>query len=175
MYTSKFLAVLTATLFPVMAGLPAHAQSSDPVRGKALFGEQCTLCHTDDGTKGLAPNLIGVLGRKIASTDFNYSPAMKSKNWSWDEAILDTYLQNPKAMLPGIDMPFSIPDPTERRDIIAYIGTLTSAPNQAESASAPHPSSTIGGRTSRAGATRLAWPTFRSPSRRARRAVRHAR
>ncbi len=137
MYTSKFLAVLTAALFPVMAGLPAHAQSSDPVRGKALFGEQCTLCHTDDGTKGLAPNLIGVLGRKIASTDFNYSPAIKSKSWSWDEAILDTYLQNPKAMLPGIDMPFSIPDPTERRDIIAYIATLTSAPNQAESASAP--------------------------------------
>jgi glucose/arabinose dehydrogenase len=136
MYTSKFLAVLTAALFPVMAGLSAHAQSSDPVRGKALFGEQCTLCHTDDGTKGLAPNLIGVLGRKIASTDFDYSPAMRSKNWSWDEAILDTYLQNPKAMLPGIDMPFSIPDPTERRDIIAYIATLTSAPAQAESASA---------------------------------------
>ena len=77
-----------------MAGSPAQAQSGDPVRGKALFGEQCTLCHTDDGTKGLAPNLIGVLGRKIASTDFNYSTAMRSKSWSWDEAILDTYLMN---------------------------------------------------------------------------------
>ena len=136
MHKSRFLALLTAALFPVMAGSPAQAQTGDPVRGKALFGEQCTLCHTDDGTKGLAPNLIGVLGRKIASTDFNYSAAMRSKSWSWDEAILDTYLMNPQAMLPGIEMPFSIPDQSERKDIIAYIGTLTSVPNAAESASA---------------------------------------
>jgi glucose/arabinose dehydrogenase/cytochrome c2 len=136
MYKSRFLALLTAALLPVMAGSPAQAQSGDPVRGKALFGEQCTLCHTDDGTKGLAPSLIGVLGRKIAATDFNYSAAMRSKSWSWDEAILDTYLMNPQAMLPGIEMPFSIPDQSERKDIIAYIGTLTSVPDAAESASA---------------------------------------
>ncbi len=136
MYKSRFLALLAAALFPVMAGSPAQAQSGDPVRGKALFGEQCTLCHTDDGSKGLAPNLIGVLGRKIASTDFNYSTAMRSKSWSWDEAILDTYLMNPQAMLPGIEMPFSIPDQSERKDIIAYIGTLTSVTSAAESASA---------------------------------------
>jgi glucose/arabinose dehydrogenase len=135
MYKSKLLALLTAALFPALAGLPALAQTGDPVRGRALFGEQCTLCHTDDGTKGLAPNLIGVLGRKIAATDFNYSSAMRSKSWSWDEAILDTYLQNPQAMLPGIEMPFSIPDRSERRDIIAYIGTLTAAPAQAEATS----------------------------------------
>ena len=99
--------------------------------------------------KGLAPNLIGVLGRKIAATDFNYSSAMRSKSWSWDEAILDTYLQNPQAMLPGIEMPFSIPDKSERRDIIAYIGTLTSAPKLKPR---PHPSSTIGARTGQDGA-----------------------
>ena len=103
-----------------------------PPGARALFGEQCTLCHTDDGTKGLAPNLIGVLGRRIATTDFPYSAAMRSKSWSWDEAILDTYLQSPQAMLPGIEMPFSIPDKSERRDIIAYIATLTSVANPAE-------------------------------------------
>jgi glucose/arabinose dehydrogenase len=43
---------------------------------------------------------------------------------------------NPQAMLPGIEMPFSIPVQSERKDIIAYIGTLTSVPNAAESASA---------------------------------------
>ena len=135
MSKNKLLAVLTAAIFPMVAGLPAYAQSGDPTRGRSLFGEQCTLCHTDDGSKGLGPNLIGVLGRKIASTEFNYSSAMRSKSWNWDEAILDTYLRNPQAMLPGIDMPFSIPDQSERRDIIAYIATLTFVPDQPETAS----------------------------------------
>ena len=171
MYTSKFLAVLTAVLFPILAGPPAHAQSGDPVSGKALFGERSALCHTDDGTKGLAPNLIGVLGRRIATTDFPYSAAMRSKNWSWDEAILDASLQNPQAMLPGIEMPFSIPDKTERRDIIAYIATQTTVPNKPKR----HPSSTTGARISRAGVTRLNWPTFLRPMRRGQRATRRAR
>ncbi|MGO9487378.1 MAG: PQQ-dependent sugar dehydrogenase [Rhodomicrobium sp.] len=135
MYKNKVLAFLSGALCSAMAGSLALAQTGDPVRGRALFGEQCTLCHTDDGTKGLAPNLIGVLGRRIASTDFNYSAAMRARNWNWDEAILDSYLMNPQAMLPGIEMPFSIPDASERRDIIAYIGTLTSAAKPAESVS----------------------------------------
>ncbi len=59
---------------------------------------------------------------------------MRAKGWNWDEAILDTYLQNPQAMIPGIEMPFSIPDPSERRDIIAYIASLTSIPAQAAAA-----------------------------------------
>ena len=59
---------------------------------------------------------------------------MRAKGWNWDEAILDTYLQNPQAMIPGIEMPFSIPDPSERRDIIAYIASLTSVPAQVAAA-----------------------------------------
>ncbi len=128
MYKKTFLALLSALLLPAMAGPPAFAQSGDPVRGKALFGEQCTLCHTDDGTKGLGPDLIGVVGRRAGTADFEYSPQMQSANWNWDEAILDRYLQNPKAMIPGIEMPFSIPNPAERADIIAYMATLTSVP-----------------------------------------------
>ncbi len=135
MHKTTFLLLLTAALLPAMAGPPALAQTGDPVRGRSLFGEQCTLCHTDDGTKGLGPDLIGILGRKAGTSGFKYSPQMKAANWNWDEAILDRYLQNPQAMVPGVDMPFSIPDREERADIIAYIGTLTSLPAQAEAVS----------------------------------------
>jgi glucose/arabinose dehydrogenase len=131
MYKNTFLALLTAALLLAMGGLPALAQAGDPARGRALFGEQCTLCHTDDGTKGLGPDLIGILGRKAGTADFKYSTQMKSANWYWDEAILDRYLQDPQAMIPGVDMPFSIPDREERADIIAYMASLTSVPSQA--------------------------------------------
>ena len=57
-------------------------------------------------------------------------------------------------MLPGIEMPFSIPDQSERKDIIAYIGTLTSVPNAAESTSASVFDD--GARTGQGGATRSA-------------------
>jgi hypothetical protein len=39
-------------------------------------------------------------------------------------------------MVPGIGMPFSVPDRQQRKDIIAYIATLNSLPNSAESRAA---------------------------------------
>ncbi len=126
--------LLLAAAF-LLSAAGAQAQSGDPVRGRALFGEQCTLCHTDDGDKGLGPNLVGIMGRKAATADFKYSAAMKAARWSWDEAVLDRFLQNPRAMVPGIGMPFSVPDRQQRRDIIAYIASLNSLPNSVESKS----------------------------------------
>ncbi len=137
MYKNKMLALLTGALFFVMAGPLALAQTGDPVRGKALFGIQCTLCHTDDGEKGLGPSLIGILGRKTASNDpdFKYSAAMRATNWRWDKTFLDDFLKDPRAMVPGVENPFSVPDQTQRQDIIAYIATLTSVQKLTHSAS----------------------------------------
>ncbi len=124
---------LGAALFSAAGGAPSMAQKGDAARGRSLFGEQCTLCHTEEGKEEFGPNLIGISGRKVASTGFNFSPALKARTWYWDDAVLDRYLQNPLAMVPGTTMPFPVPDQNERADIIAYLKTLTRASNPAES------------------------------------------
>ncbi len=111
------------------------AQKGDAVRGRSLFGEQCTLCHTDDGERGLGPDLIGFFGHKVASGNFSYSSELKATAWKWDEANLDDYLRDPVATVPGTTMVYSVPDRSERKDIIAYLKTLTRVPDPAGSLS----------------------------------------
>ncbi len=133
MRKSRFWVFLGAALCAA-AGAPSKAQEGDAIRGRSLFGKQCTLCHTDDGERGLGPDLIGVFGHKAAATNFKYSDGLKASVWKWDESFLDDFLRNPVAMVPGTSMPFSVPDRSQRKDIIAYIKTLTRAPDPAGSA-----------------------------------------
>ncbi len=127
--------MLAAALFCVAAGVSSNAQDGDAVRGRSLYGEQCSLCHTDDGDRTLGSDLIGIFGSKVASTGFRYSAGLKASAWNWDEAALDHFLENPVAMVPDTLMPFSVPDRSERKDIIAYLKTLTRVPDPAGSVS----------------------------------------
>ena len=44
---------------------------------------------------------------------------------TWDEATLDAYLTDPKAMAPGAKMAFvGLPKPEDRANVIAYLATL---------------------------------------------------
>jgi cytochrome c len=122
MHKSSSWLLIAAALVTVTA--PSRAWEGDPIRGRALFGEQCTLCHTEAGEGGLGPDLRGVAGRKAASTDFAYSPALMATGWAWDDSNLDRFLENPAAVVPGSVMPFSVPNLTERADIIAYLKSL---------------------------------------------------
>jgi cytochrome c len=50
---------------------------------------------------------------------------MKAANKTWDEATLDVYLTNPKALVPGTKMAFSgLPSADDRANVIAYLATL---------------------------------------------------
>jgi len=43
----------------------------------------------------IGPSLAGVVGRKSGSEPgYNYSPALKAANITWDEKALDQWLQN---------------------------------------------------------------------------------
>jgi cytochrome c len=98
------------------------AAAQDPVKGKALF-EQCAACHSlEEGKNGVGPSLHGLFGRKSASEDFVYSPAMRRANVTWTPELLDSYLANPQAgVFRGNRMPFAgIPDAQARADLIAY-------------------------------------------------------
>ena len=105
-------------LAAVLAFSAAPALAAD---GKALFEMQCKMCH---GGSPIAPSLVGVLGRPIASTSFAYSPGLKAKGGKWTAASLDAFLKSPPAFAPGTKMPISVADPAARTAIIGYLKTL---------------------------------------------------
>lgn len=107
--------------------LPAAAQAAgDAEAGKTAFNRRCAVCHAvAQGQNKVGPSLHGVVGRASgAVAGFNYSPAMKSANKTWDAASIDAYLQDPKAYVPGNRMILAgIKDEAERQNIIAYMET----------------------------------------------------
>jgi cytochrome c len=106
--------------------LPAAAVAADAGAGKEDF-KKCALCHTtESGKNKIGPSLFGVVGRKAGSLDnYNYSEAMKKFDHTWDPETLDTYLADPRAVVPGTKMIFpGIKDEKERQDVIAYLETL---------------------------------------------------
>jgi cytochrome c len=74
----------------------------------------------------VGPSLFGVVGRPAGTAPgYNYSEANKSSGKTWDDATLDTYLTNPKALVPGTKMVFpGLPDAADRANVIAYLDTL---------------------------------------------------
>ncbi|MDG3442100.1 c-type cytochrome [Nitrospirillum amazonense] len=122
----KIVAALTVLAIAV-AGTAAAQTAGDPVKGEKVF-QRCKACHSaeKDGADKLGPNLWGVVGRKSASEEgFNYSPAMKAANKTWDAATLDVYLTKPAALVPGTRMAFpGIPSAQDRADVIAYLSGL---------------------------------------------------
>jgi cytochrome c len=122
------------------AGQPAAAPdepiakllaSADISKGEAS-AKKCAACHTfgKGEPNRVGPNLYGVVGRARASAQsFNYSAAMKAKGGTWTIEELNTYLINPKAMVPGTTMGFAgLPRGSERADVIAYLNTKSDNP-----------------------------------------------
>ena len=67
----------------------------------------------------------GVVGRKSgAEPSFNYSPALKSANVTWNAGSLDKFLQGPGNFVHGSRMFLSVPNANDRQNVIAYLGTL---------------------------------------------------
>lgn len=103
----------------------AHA-AGDAAAGKQVFNK-CALCHSPEkGVNKVGPSLFGVVGRASGTApDYNYSTAMKNAGKTWDDASLDQYLTNPRAMVPGTKMIFpGLPSEPERSNVIAYLNTL---------------------------------------------------
>lgn len=100
----------------------------DVAKGENAF-KKCMACHTATAkTNKVGPYLMGVVGRPIASAEnYQYSDAMKEYAASaktWDEQHLNTYLENPKAVVPKTKMAFpGLKKPEERTDLIAYLKT----------------------------------------------------
>ena len=76
------------------------------------------------------PNLYGVFGRKAGTQPgFAYSDAAKQAAITWDAAHIDSWITDPRAVLPGTKMSFvGLKDPKDRTDLIAYLKVATSPP-----------------------------------------------
>jgi cytochrome c len=123
--TRSRLAILLAMVGSMAAYSTTAAE--DPVKGKVVF-EACAACHSlEAGQNGVGPTLRGLFGRKSASEEFIYSPAMRRANIAWTPELLNTYLADPQGgIFRGNRMPFSgLPDAQARADLIAYLKQAT--------------------------------------------------
>ncbi len=108
----------------LLASLPAPYSEADPENGRRVFA-RCRSCHTlpEGGPNLTGPNLWAVFGRQAGSLEgYNYSPALRDADFTWDAAQLDDWLNNPRTFLPGNKMTFAgVRDEQDRRDLIAWL------------------------------------------------------
>ena len=126
---TRFRLIAPAIVALLASATLPHGAAADPqgqvAAGGALFKQRCAACHSVTyGQKGIiAPNLAGVVGRKAASADFAYSPALKASGLTWSTANLDRFLAAPMKLVPGTRMVVAIADPADRANVIAWLAT----------------------------------------------------
>jgi cytochrome c len=103
------------------------ATAADTAAGQKLFNVQCGACHSASAAVNMVgPSLFGIIGRKSGSVaNFHYSTANRDAGITWNEEVLDKYLTDPRAMMPGTTMPYpGLKNAAQRADVIAYLATL---------------------------------------------------
>lgn len=115
-----------AMILGITLAAPGRVLAQDDA-GEKVF-KRCAACHAiGEGAKNkVGPELNGLFGRTAGTLpDFNYSDAMKAAGEGglvWDAETLRTYLENPKAMVPGTKMTFAgLRKPEDLDAVIAYL------------------------------------------------------
>jgi len=122
--TPGYLGLLGSIFGIALIALASPSQAQDATKGADVYQDRCSSCHVLNGI-GQGPSLVGVVGRKAASIPgFAYSDAMKASGLTWTPANLDKFVSGPTKMVPGTAMRAIVSDPGDRRDLIAYLGTL---------------------------------------------------
>ncbi len=119
---------LSYTFFPSTAPKDAEdlsrfdpAAAADPARGAQVFDERCGGCHAL-AKNGVGPELGDVVGRSVGRiAGYDYSPALRGATITWTPEVLERWLADPPALLPGTRMPVKVLEPGARRDVIAFL------------------------------------------------------
>lgn len=115
-----------ATTAPAAAVVSAAA-------GEKVF-KKCKACHSIEkgGAAKTGPNLWAVLGKPVGANEGfdGYSDTMRSMgDRVWDVALLDTFLEKPKALVKGTKMSFAgLKKPEDRQNVIAYMAQNSDTP-----------------------------------------------
>ena len=56
-----------------------------------------------------------------ADAGYEHSPAVKKSGVVWNAQALDRWLTDPEKLIPGQNMGYSVPDATDRADLIAWL------------------------------------------------------
>jgi cytochrome c len=123
---SRFPTITGLLLIKIIATSSTALAAGDEAAGEKVFAARCAVCHaTKPGENKMGPSLAGIAGSKSGTVPgFNFSPAMKDANLTWDDANLDKYLANPTGFIRGTRMFVNLPNETDRQNVIAYLHTL---------------------------------------------------
>jgi cytochrome c len=129
--TSAPVVRATAAQRAVLATLPAPYRQADLYNGQAKFA-LCKACHTvaPGASAALGPNLWGVFGRRSGTAPgYAYSAGLKRLGVTWTAETLDSWIADPRAVVPGTKMAYAgLEDPRDRADVVAYLKTITTPP-----------------------------------------------
>ena len=120
------IAMLWLLAMNLAGAVPQGTAAGDAKRGGELYSGRCGACHSIE-SNGAGPQHKGLFGRKAASqSGFAYSPALKGSGLVWNRKLLDRWVANPTALVPGNKMVVQLAnDPRDRADILAYLETAT--------------------------------------------------
>ncbi|MBS0515739.1 MAG: c-type cytochrome [Proteobacteria bacterium] len=106
----------------------AARAGGDAERARQAYEARCGACHSVDADR-VGPRHAGIIGRKAGSVPgFAYSDALRNSGLFWDRMLLDRWLADPEALVPGQRMGYRIDDAQVRAEIIDYLATLGPAP-----------------------------------------------
>jgi cytochrome c len=108
-----------------LSGKLSHEAFGDPPASFAACAECHSMTPVDSGNPiqpASGPSLSGIYGARSGGLDFKYSPALVKAFPIWDTTLLNRFIANPQAVIPGTTMSFKgEPDPAKRATIIAYL------------------------------------------------------
>jgi len=117
------LATASGVLLAVLLTTTAALAQGDAGRGQKLYQTRCIACHSLDSNR-VGPAHRAVFGRQAGTVlGYDYSAALGKSTLVWNAVTLDRWLANPEALIPGQKMGYSVRDPRDRADLIAYLKT----------------------------------------------------
>ena len=103
--------------------------AGDAERGRMVFAP-CRTCHYPEQAVGHnnGPSLWNIFNLRAGSQpgfDY-YSDTLKQADFQWTPELLNLWLANPRAFLPGNNMMVRpVEDPQDRADLIEYLKTFS--------------------------------------------------
>lgn len=106
-----------AVMLCMLCSWSVPARAGDVQRGEIVAKVRCMPCHhLTNASKNVGPSLQGIYGRAPSITGVPFV--------RWDDAALEQWLQNPRAVKPNTKMSIPPVSARDRADIIAYFKSV---------------------------------------------------